>query len=326
MTTMRAVVAVGQSFDDPLAHLVLDRSYPRPEPRAGWTRVFVKAASLNPHDLWTLRGVGHPAERLPIVLGCDAAGVTEDGREVVVHPVLGEPRRGGGDETFDPRRSILSETFDGGLADELLVPDELVVDKPSSLTFSQAASLGIAWGTAFRMLFTRAGVKPGDRVLVQGASGGVASASIAMARAAGAIVTATARSEEKMRFAESIGAHTAVAHGERLAEKVDVVIDSVGEATWRHSLRAVRPGGVIATCGATSGAMPDAELQRVFYQQLSIVGSTGCTRGEFEAMLRLVESAGLSPAHEVIAFDEVREGFARLDSGEVRGKIVVDMA
>ncbi|MTE24523.1 zinc-binding dehydrogenase [Microbacterium sp. ZXX196] len=319
---MRAAVAVAQSAEDPLAGLALVEDHPRPAPRPGWTRIRVHAASLNPHDVWTLRGVGHPAERIPIVLGCDASGVTEDGREVVVHPVSGDPSRG--DVTLDPRRAILSETFDGGLADELIVPDEMLVDKPAEISHVDAAALGIVWGTAYRMLFTRAGLAPGHRVLVQGGAGGVGSASIALARAAGAVVYATARTAEKREFAAAQGAHVALEPGARLPERVDVVIDTVGEATWAHSMRSVRPGGVIATCGATTGGMPPAELQRVFYQQLSIVGSTGCTLAEFEAMLRMVTATGLRPATETLAFDEVPAGYARLDAGDVRGKLVVD--
>ncbi|WP_221586398.1 zinc-binding dehydrogenase [Microbacterium sp. G2-8] len=321
---MRAAVAISQSAEDPLSGLALDADHARPEPRDGWTRLRVHAASLNPHDVWTLKGVGHPAERIPVILGCDAAGVTDDGREVVVFPVWGDPARGGGDETFDPRRGILSEHFDGGLADELVVPDQMVVDKPASLSFAEAACLGIVWGTAYRMLFTRAGVKPGDRVLVQGGAGGVASASIALASAAGATVYATARTEEKRAFALAQGAHAAFESGARLPEKVDVVVDTVGDATWRHSLRAVRPGGVITTCGATTGGMAPSEIQRIFFQQLSIIGSTGCTRTEFDAMLRTVERTGVRPQFDTIAFDEIRTGYERLEAGDVRGKIVVD--
>lgn len=322
---MRAAVAIAQYSDDPLRGLSL-LEVPIPAERPGWTRVRVRAAALNPHDVWTLRGVGHPADRIPIVLGCDAAGVTDDGREVVIHPVMGDASRGGGDQTLDPRRALLSETIDGALADYLLVPDELIVPKPKDLTWQQAGALGVAWGTAYRMLFTRAGLTAGDRVLVQGASGGVGSAAIALARAAGARVYATARTEEKRRFALECGAVAAFPPGERLPERVDVVVETVGEATWGHSLRALRPGGIVVIAGATSGGMPPAELQRVFYQQLRISGSTGCTRSEFESMLRLVEVAGVRPHVETISFGAIPEGFRRLLDGEVLGKLVVDFS
>lgn len=321
---MRAAVAVSQDPNDPLAGLELT-TRPDPEERTGWTRVKVKAASLNPHDTWTLRGIGHPPERIPIILGCDAAGVTDDGREIVVYPVMGDAARGGGDSTLDPERSLLSETIDGTLADYIVLPESMIVSKPSSLSFAEAACLGVAWGTAFRMLFTRAGVKAGDRVLVQGASGGVASAAIALARAAGARVYATARSEQKRDFALRCGAVEAFEPGARLPERVDVVIETVGEATWAHSLRALRPGGTVVVAGATSGGMPPAELNRVFYQQLRIVGSTGCTRPEFEALLRMLDHTDVRPHLETIAFEDIPAGFQRLLDGDVLGKIVVDL-
>jgi len=319
---MRAAVATNQNYDSPLSGLEL-KQWPTPEPRPGWSRVTLRAASLNPHDLWTLRGIGHPKERIPIVLGCDGAGVTDDGREVVIHPVLGDANRGYGDLTLDPQRALLSETLDGTLADCVLVPDQMLVDKPASLSFADAACLGVAWGTAYRMLFTRAGVQPGSRVLVQGGNGGVASAAIALASAAGAQVYATARTEQKRAFAESCGAKV-FEPGARLPERVDVVVETIGEATWSHSLKSLRPGGTVVIAGATSGAMPPADLARVFYQQLSIVGSTGCTLAEFEALLRTVDSTGIRPAVEKISFDEIPQGFERMLAGEVNGKIVVE--
>ena len=139
---MRAAVATAQDPNDPLAGLSL-QEWPDPEARPGFTRVRLKAASLNPHDTWTLRGVGHPPERIPIVLGCDGAGVTEDGREVVIHPVYGDALRGGGDQTLDPQRALLSETMNGTLAEWVSVPDEMLADKPASLSFVEAACLGV---------------------------------------------------------------------------------------------------------------------------------------------------------------------------------------
>lgn len=326
---MRAAVAVSQSADDPLSGLEL-KDVPEPEPTPGWTRIRVRAASLNPHDTWTLRGVGHPAERIPMVLGCDGAGVTDDGREVLIFPVIGDPDRGRGDATLDPQRALLSETVNGALAEYVLVPDACIVPKPEWLSFAEAAAIGIVWGTAYRMLFTRAGVTAGDRVLVQGGSGGVASAAIALASAAGAKVWATARTPEKRAFAVQCGASEAFEPGARLPERVDAVIETVGEATWAHSLRALRPGGAIVIAGATTGSMPPADLQRVFYQQLSVIGSTGCTRSEFDALLRVLEVTGIRPHVETIPFDGIPDGFRRLlgmdGHGGVLGKLVVDFA
>ena len=320
---MRAAVAIAQNYDDPLSGLEI-QDVPEPTAQEGWTRIRLKAASLNPHDLWTLRGVGHPAERIPITLGCDGAGLTDAGQEVLIHPVLGNPDRGRGDLTLDPQRALLSETVNGTLAEYIVVPDACVVPKPPSLTFEQAATLGVVWGTAYRMLFTRAGIKAGDRVLVQGGSGGVASAAISMAAAAGARVYATARTEEKRDFAMDCGAYAALDTGSRLPERVDVVIETVGEATWAHSLRSVRPGGVVIVAGATSGGMPPAELQRIFYQQISVIGSTGCTRPEMDALMRLLEATGIQPrVGDVLPFSDLVSGYRRLLDGDVLGKLVV---
>lgn len=320
---MRAAVAVSQNFDAPLAGLSLTE-WPTPEEKPGWTLVKLRAASLNPHDLWTLRGIGHPAENIPVVLGCDGAGVTSDGKEVVIHPVIGDANRGSGDLTLDPQRALMSETIDGTLADYVLVPNQMLVAKPESLSFAEAACMGVAWGTAYRMLFTRGNVRAGSRVLVQGGNGGVASAAIALATAAGARVYATARSEEKREFARECGAHGVFEPGARLPERVDVVIETIGEATWSHSLKSLRPGGAIVIAGATSGTMPPADLARVFYQQLSVVGSTGCTLAEFEALLRTVDVSGVRPHIEKIGFDEIESGFMRMDSSSVMGKLVVE--
>lgn len=319
---MRAALAVSQDYDRPLDGLEL-RDVPEPEPQPGWVRVNVRATSLNMHDVWTLRGVGHPADKLPRILGCDVAGVTDDGREVVVAPVIGNPTAGGGDETLDPRRTLVSENIDGGLAEQIIVPERNLIDKPAGLSFEEAACLPVAWGTAYRMLFTRAGVRPGDRVLVQGASGGVNSAAISLAVAAGARVYATARTPEKQEYARSLGA-IAFESGARLPERVEVVVDNVGAATWAHSLRCLQPGGLIVTCGATTGGAPDPELNRVFYQQLRVIGSTAATRGEVESLLRFVADRKLRPhIDRVIGLDAVKDGFAAMIAGEFLGKIVV---
>ena len=276
------------------------------------------------HDVWTLRGIGHDPKNIPIVLGCDVAGVTDDGREVVVYPVIADPDAGFGDETLDPNRALLSERHDGGFAEYIVVPDRCLVDKPAALSFEEAACLPVAWSTAYRMLFTQAGIKAGDRVLVQGAGGGVASAAIALASAAGATVYATSRTEAKRQLALELGAHEAFETGARLPQRVDVVIETVGEATWAHSLRCLRPGGTIVIAGATSGTSPEADLGRIFYQQLRILGSTGSTRHETVAMLRMLESTGLRPhIDRVLPLERIHEGFQAMIDGDVTGKIVI---
>ena len=319
---MLAAACVSQSADDPLSGLeVADR--PEPEVPDGWVRVHVRAASLNHHDLWSLKGIGLPADRLPMVLGCDAAGVTDDGREVVVHALVGDPDWTG-DETLDPKRSILSERHQGTLAEQVVVPARNLVPKPAGLSFEQAACLPTAWLTAYRMLFTQSGLKPGDRVLVQGAGGGVATAAIVLGRAAGLVVYATSRDEAKRARALELGAHEAFETGARLPTRVDAVVETVGRATWGHSMRSLRPGGTLVVSGATSGADPSADLNRLFFLQLRVLGSTMGTRTELEQLLSLCEATGVTPlVDEVIPLSEAARGFERLQSGDVFGKLVL---
>lgn len=323
---MLAAVAHAQNPNDPLSCLEL-REVPTPVAPEGWTRVMVKASSLNMHDVWTLRGVGHDPKNIPIILGCDVAGVTDDGREVVVYPVIADPDAGNGDETLDPNRALLSERHDGGFAEYIVVPDRCVIPKPEQLSFEEAACLPVAWSTAYRMLFTQGQLKAGDRVLVQGAGGGVASAAIALAAAAGATVYATSRTADKRALALELGAHAAFESGTRLPERVDLVIETVGEATWGHSLRCLRPGGAIVIAGTTSGTSPEADLGRIFYQQLRILGSTGSTRHEMVAMLRMLATTGLRPRIDrVLPLERIHEGFAAMMAGETTGKIVITIA
>ncbi|MFD6822006.1 zinc-binding dehydrogenase [Streptomyces sp. NPDC060085] len=320
---MLAASVVAQSAANPLAGLVVG-DVPRPTPQPGWSVVRVVSSSLNMHDVWTLRGVGHPPERLPIVLGCDAAGYDEDGNAVIVHPVIADADAGLGDETLDPGRALLSEQHNGALAEFLAVPTRNLIPKPTWLTFDEAACLPVAWGTAYRMLFTQAKVRAGDRVLVQGAGGGVASAAIKLAKAAGAVIYATSRSAGKRQQAESWGARKAVSPGERLPERVDIVIETVGEATWPHSLKSLRPGGTLVIAGATSGTNPPADLGRIFYLQQRILGSTGCTRSELVSLLKLMDATGLRPVIDhALPLMEIRKGFQLMIDGQLTGKLVI---
>ena len=290
---MLAATCTSQSADDPLSGLTVgDR--PEPEVPDGWARVTVRAASLNHHDLWSLKGVGLPPDRLPMVLGCDAAGVTDDGEEVVVHAIVGDPDWSG-DETLDPKRSILSERYQGTFAEQVVVPRRNLVPKPAELSFEQAACLPTAWLTAYRMLFTQAGVSPGDRVLVQGAGGGVSTAAIALGRAAGLVVWVTGRDEAKRQRALELGAHEVFEPGARLPARVDAVLETVGKATWSHSMKSLRPGGTLVVSGATTGADPSADLNRLFFLQLRVLGSTMGTRPELEGLLRLLAATGVRP-------------------------------
>src|SRR5262249_41539205 len=224
---MFAVTAARVSPEDPLAALCLG-DHPEPSPPESWLPVTVKAASLNHHDVWTLRGVGISADRLPIVLGCDAAGVDEEGNEVIVHSVIGDAASYGGDETLDPRRSLLSGRYDGTFADKGAVPPRNLVPQPAGLAFVGCRRLPPGRLTAFRMLFARSGLEPGATILVQGAGGGVATALILLGRASGFRVWVTSRSEGKRARALELGADQAFESGSRLPERVDAVMETVG--------------------------------------------------------------------------------------------------
>src|SRR4051794_34704802 len=289
----------------------------------GWTTITVRAASLNHHDLFSLRGVGLKVEQLPMILGTDAAGIDEDGNEVVVHGVISSPGWQG-DETFDPKRSLLSERHQGSMAERVAVPRRNLVPKPPSLSFEEAACLPTAWLTAYRMLFTRGGLRAGETVLVQGAGGGVATAAIVLGRAAGLRVLVTSRDETKRARALDLGAHDAFESGARLPVKVDAVIESVGRATWSHSIRSLRPGGRIVTSGTTSGPnLDDPELTRIFFLQLSVIGSTMGTRDELAGLVSMLDATGVRPLIDrTLPMTEARDGFAAMLDGDQFGKIV----
>jgi len=322
---VRAVYCESFNAEDPLQGLVVGER-PEPEPPDGWTRVRVRAASLNHHDLWTLRGVGLKQEQLPMILGCDAAGVDEStGEEVVVHAVINTPGWTG-DDTVDPGRTLLSEKHQGSFAEYVVVPKRNVVPKPVELSFAETACLSTAWLTAYRMLFTKSGLRPGQTVLVQGASGGVATACISMARAAGFRVWATARSDAKQGAAVEFGAHEAFPSGARLPARVDAVMETVGEATYGHSARSLKPGGRIVISGATSGPNPPAELNRFFFLQLELIGSTMGTKDELRDLIAFLRATGLRPhVDRTLPLEQAAAGLAAMAAGELLGKIVLEV-
>jgi NADPH:quinone reductase-like Zn-dependent oxidoreductase len=319
---MFAVTAARFSSDDPLSALELGE-HAEPVPPDGWTTVDVQAASLNYHDVWTLRGVGISADRLPMILGCDAAGIDAEGNEVVVHAVISEHSAEFADETLDPARSLLSERYDGTFADRVAVPRRNLVPKPAALSFADAACLPTAYLTAYRMLFDKSGLEPGSTILVQGAGGGVATALIKLGSAAGHRIWVTSRSEGKRQRALELGADQAFPPGARLPERTDAVMETVGEATWSHSLKALKPGGRLVIVGATSGTMPPADLARIFFLQLSVVGSTMGSRDQLARLTTLCEQTGLRPLIDrVLPLKQAREGIAAMISGDLFGKVV----
>lgn len=318
---MFAVYAKEPNAEDPLASLVVgDR--PEPDVPDGYVKVAVRAASLNMHDLWTLRGVGIKPEQFPMILGCDGAGVLDDGSEVVLHSVVND-ESWHGDDTLDPKRTLLTEKLQGTFADSVVVPARNVLPKPAGLSFAEAATMGTAWLTAYRMLFVKSGLRPGQTFLVQGSSGGVSTALIQLGRAAGFRVWATGRSEEKRALAERLGAHQTFESGTRLPERVDAVFETVGKATWAHSVKSLKPGGIIVVSGATSGPDAGAELQRVFFLQLRVAGSTMGTRDELASLLSYVDLAGIRPQiGAALPFPEAEQGFRDMQEGATAGKIV----
>lgn len=319
---MLAAYAAAISVDDPLSGLVIGER-PDPEPREGWAVLPVVAAGLNHHDLWSLRGVGLPEERLPMILGCDAVARHPELGEVVVLPVIAGTPGWTGDITLDPRRSLLSELHQGTLAELVAVPEGSWVPKPEHLSAVEAAALSTAWLTAYRMIFRNADVRPGDTVLVQGAGGGVATALIQLGAAAGLTVWATSRDERKRARALDLGAAQVFEPGARLPARVDAVLESVGAATWSHSVNSLRPGGTVVICGATSGDAPaKAELTKIFFKQLRVVGSTMGSLAELEQLCRFVSTAGLRPEIDsTFTLAQTSDALGRMQRGEIVGKI-----
>ncbi|GIF07938.1 zinc-binding dehydrogenase [Actinoplanes siamensis] len=312
---MRAAYASSLQPDVPLSGLTVgDLPFSAPD---GWVPVEVRASSLNQHDIWSLRGVGLPADRLPMILGCDAAGVTPDGDPVLVHPVVLDPA--------DPRGySLLSERHPGTLADQVAAPPENLIPIPAGVTFAEAACLPTAWLTAYHMLVTRGRAAEAGAVLVQGAGGGVATAAVAIGVALGKRVYATSRDQWKRDRVAELGA-VAVEPGARLPERVDVVIESVGEPTFSHSLKCAAPGARIVVCGATGGHLAQVDLRRVFAMQLEILGSSMGTPHELAELLEMCAAGRIRPVIDsTFPFTAVADAFTRLNSGDVFGKVVIE--
>jgi NADPH:quinone reductase-like Zn-dependent oxidoreductase len=321
---MFAVYVNEPNFESPLSALIVGEK-PEPDVPDGWLRVKMSAVSLNSHDIWTLRGMGAAAGRpdvFPMILGCDGAGTLADGTRVAIYPVMSSSdwRE---DETLDPERHVFSERVQGTFAEYITVPRRNVVPLPDNITFVSAAVLGASWLTAYRMMFSRVRLRPGQTVLVQGASGGVASALIQLGRAAGLRVWVTGRSAEKRAFAESIGAQRTFVSNEPLPQKVDAVFDPVGAATWKHSIHSVRVGGTVVICGVMTGDQPGAELARIMIDQITVTGVFAGTRREFTDLVAFVSQYQLEPqVGAVLPASEAATGFRMMLEGRAPGKIV----
>lgn len=310
---MLAACATSQHPDAPLQGLEL-RDVDPSSPPPGWSAVQLHAAALNHHDLWALRGFGLAAERLPMVLGSDGAGVTADGQEVIVHSVVRD----------QGVLSLLSERLPGTLAEWVIVPSANLVPKPAAISFDEAACLPTSYLTAYNMLFGKGRLSPGEHVLIQGAGGGVSTAAILLAVAAGLEVTVTSRDEQRARRALDLGAHHALTAGQRLPNRVDAVLETVGAATFGHSLRAVRDGGRIIVAGATSGFDPPAELQQLFLRDITIMGTFMGDRTQLELLARFLATTGTRPLIDSVwPLRQTREAMQRLADGDAFGKLVI---
>lgn len=320
---MLAIRLTKPNAEDPLSAIEVSDAPPAPVPD-GWVTVTLKAAAVNHSDLWSMRSYGADPGTLPVVLGADGAGIDEDGNEVIVYPIVASRQRGLGDEMHDPGLRMLSQGIDGTFATQVAVPRENLVPKPAELSWEAAACLGTAWLTAYRMLFGKADLKPGETVLVQGAGGGVSTALITLGRIAGLRVWVTSRDAERGRRAvRELGAAAAFVTGEPLPGKVDAVLDSVGGATFAHSLSSLRPGGRLVAVGTTSGASVELDLTKIAVGSLSVLGSAMGSPAELDRLARLCATTGTVPM-----IDSVRPladgvaGIERLLAGAQFGKVV----
>ncbi len=312
--------------------LVLEDA-PDPVPGPGEVLVRLHATALNHLDIWIRKGL--PSVPKPRILGADGAGVVEalgdgvsgfePGERVVLNPGI---EAGGG------RIHVIGEHGDGTNAELIAVPARNVHPIPEGMSFEEAAAFPLVFETAYRMLVTRAGLCEGEWVLTWGIGGGVSTAVLAIAKALGANLLATSSSNAKLERARELGADATVNHADGDVKEavqeatggkgIDVVIETVGEATWATSLQVAAPGGRVVVCGATTGPNPPAALHRIWWKQLSILGSTMGTGEDFAGAYELVASGRARPViDEVLPLEEIRAAHERLEAGEQLGKIVL---
>lgn len=325
---MKALVHGGKTGMEGLAY----RDFEKPEPGAGEVRVKIKTAGLNHRDLIILDR--HKETEPELVMGSDGAGIIdaigegvdgiEVGAEVIINPAVGWKDKS---DAPPPGFEILGHPFHGTFGEYIVLPAENALPKPSFLTWDEAGVVALAGLTAYRVLFTRAKVKEGMKVLIPGIGGGVATLMLQMAKAAGAVVYVTSRSDEKCKSALEMGADKAFNSdgdwAEELGgEKMDVVIESVGAATFNKSLSQLRPGGTIVTFGASAGDVVDLNLRAFFYGQYNLLGSTLGSGEELGEMLDFIEKHGIRPVIDrMFALEDYEEAFAKLENAEQLGKI-----
>jgi len=323
---MIAIYAEKMDKENPLSGLKVGEM---PEPRIpeGWVRVKISHASLNRHDIFTLQGLNGQSEpiKYPMILGTDGAGTLDDGTEVSIYPVMGSADWRG-DEMHDPKWHVFSELLPGTMAEYVAVPKRNAVPVPKGLSREHAASLGAAWLVAYRAMFRRSNLKPGQTMLVQGAAGGMSTALIQLGRAAGYEVWATARNETAREVGERAGAHRVFNVNEKLPQQVHVVFDNVGPATWEHSMSSVARGGTVVSLGITTGPDVKLALMPIFVNELTITGAVMGTREDFLQLMKFVQVAGIKPEiGKLLPMQQAEEGFCEMWEGTIRGKTVFSL-
>ncbi|HET8999554.1 MAG TPA: zinc-binding dehydrogenase [bacterium] len=324
---MRAIVIHEHGGRD---KLTLEQDWPTPRAEAGQAVVRVHACSLNHLDIFVRRGMPGKRTPLPFVSGGDIAGVIAEigpeapglavGTRVLVDPAI--------------EHGAIGEDAPGGLAEYALVPAANLIPLPDILAFDQAAALPIAYGTAWRMLRTRGRIGPGEHVLILGASGGVGTACVQIAKMAGCIVYAAASTEDKLARLRALGADHLINSGDgefdrevwRLTTKrgVDVVVDYTGAETWARSLRSLRKGGRLLTCGATTGFDARTDIRYIWVRELTILGSDGWSRPDLLALLDATGAGRIRPVIDrVLPLAQTAEGERLLEDREVFGKVII---
>jgi NADPH:quinone reductase-like Zn-dependent oxidoreductase len=339
---MKAAILTGHGGNEVVDYC----DFPRPEPKPGNVLVKMKAAALNRVDLYMRDSGAGIRHELPMVMGIDGAGVVEEahassgfqkGDPVIIYPDehCGQCRYcQAGEQAFCLKVAILGEHRHGTLGEYLSISASCLLPKPESLSFDEAACLPVAYLTAWRMIFTRAQVRPGQTVLIHGVGGGVSLAALQLCKMAGAHVIVTSSSDEKLARAKTMGADqginytrdpvakTVLAATDRLG--VDVVIENVGNSTWDDSLRSVSRGGKVVVCGATTGGDAPADLQRVFVRQIQILGSTLGNMMELRQLIQAVAQNKIKPVIDrTFTLDQIHMALDAMDKGQQFGKIII---
>jgi alcohol dehydrogenase len=321
-----------------IENILLEDDYPQPVPEPGWVKVAVRACSLNYHDIFSRRGMPGIDLPLPLIIGSDISGDVVELGEGVSDEVLG--RRVLVDPLYLPR-GMIGERWDGGRAAFCVAHESQLVPIPDGVSYAAAACIPLAYATAHRMMVTRGRVTGDDTVLVMGASGGVGTACVLLAKKAGAKVLACASSDDKLRRLEMLGADAVINYVERDMREavwdllgkpritgeggVDLLINSSGGGTWIDSTRCLRKGGRMVTCGATAGFSDQVDIRYIWTFEHTILGSNGWQRSDIETMLNCAADGSLLPViDQVLPLTAVHEAERVMEQREVFGKIVLE--